>query len=71
MYVHSKEWLVWFSKNRCYETPYSVTGTIQLTGSKQAHTKAIYVKIELSERRKQCNASLGGGDETYKHLKSL
>ena len=27
--------LMWWSKNPCYETPYSVTGTIKLTGSEQ------------------------------------
>ena len=44
-------------KNQCYEIPYSVTGTIQLTGSKQEPT-VIYVQIGLSERGKQSNATL-------------
>ena len=36
MCIHPERWLVWFSKNLLYEKPYSVTGTIKLTGSKQA-----------------------------------
>lgn len=27
--------LVWFSKNSCYERPYTITGSIKLTGSKE------------------------------------
>ncbi len=48
---------MWWSKNLYYKTPYSVTGTIKLTGSEQA-PKVIYVQIELSERRKQSNIVL-------------
>jgi len=39
-----------------YEIPYSVTGAIQLTGSKQEPT-VIYVQIGLSERGKQSNTT--------------
>ena len=43
-------------KNQSYEIPYSVTGTIQLTGSKQEPT-VIYVQIGLLERGKQSNTT--------------
>ena len=33
---------VWFSKNLPYETPYSVTGIIKLTGSEQAPKAIMY-----------------------------
>jgi hypothetical protein len=30
-----KSLLVWWNKNRCYETPYAIKGGIKLTGSEQ------------------------------------
>lgn len=35
MYSGEKTQLVWISKTACYESPYGVTGSIKLTGSKQ------------------------------------
>ena len=48
---------MWKSKNVRYEIPYSVTGTIKLTGSKQEPT-VIYVQLGLSERGKQSNTTI-------------
>ena len=38
MQEHGNPWLVWWSKNPCYETPYYVKGIIKLTGTERGPT---------------------------------
>ena len=35
MQEHGNPWLVWWSKNPCYETPYYVKVIIKLTGTER------------------------------------
>ena len=59
---------VWWSKSFYYETPYAVTGGVELAGPEQAPT-GIYEQIGLSERGKSWALPIRSvAVETYKPL---